>query len=149
MIEGASIDKQAHAQDAERAIWDTIEFDRAVGVAKRFAEETNSDSDPNNDTLVVVTADHETSGFSLIGVRNPDPRIPRGSRDTVRACLFTNACGCNGIWFAAFHVAVTRFTQRGNVVNIDAKLQHLTWLYFPRVDAARVAVEKCRRQESS
>jgi alkaline phosphatase len=63
MIEGASIDKQAHAQDAERAIWDTIEFDRAVGVAKRFAEETNSDSDPNNDTLVVVTADHETSGF--------------------------------------------------------------------------------------
>ena len=85
MIEGASIDKQAHAQDAERAIWDTIEFDRAVGVAKRFAEQTNSDSDPNNDTLVVVTADHETSGFSLIGARNPDPRIPRGSRDAARA----------------------------------------------------------------
>ena len=85
MIEGGSIDKQAHAEDAERAIWDTIEFDRAVGVAKRFAEQTNSDSDPNNDTLVVVTADHETSGFSLIGARNPDPRIPRGSRDAARA----------------------------------------------------------------
>ena len=85
MIEGASIDKQAHAEDADRAIWETIEFDRAVGVAKRFAEQTNSDSDPNNDTLVVVTADHETSGFSLIGARNPDPRIPRGSRDAARA----------------------------------------------------------------
>lgn len=84
MIEGASIDKQAHYEDADRAIWDTIEFDRAVGVAKRFAEQTNSDKDPNNDTLVVVTADHETSGFSLIGARNPDPRIPRGSRDAAR-----------------------------------------------------------------
>jgi alkaline phosphatase len=84
MIEGASIDKQAHAMDADRAIWDTIEFDRAVGVAKRFAETTNSDADPNNDTLVIVTADHETGGFSLIGARNPDARIPRGSRDAVR-----------------------------------------------------------------
>ncbi len=85
MIEGASIDKQAHAEDADRTIWETIEFDRAVGVAKRFAERTNSDTDPTNDTLVIVTADHETSGFSLIGARNPDPRIPRGSRDTARA----------------------------------------------------------------
>lgn len=85
MIEGASIDKQSHWEDADRAIWDTIEFDRAVGVAKRFAEQTNSDADPNNDTLVIVTADHETSGFSLIGARNPDPRIPRGSRDAARA----------------------------------------------------------------
>ncbi|MGI9165876.1 MAG: alkaline phosphatase [Pyrinomonadaceae bacterium] len=85
MIEGASIDKQAHFEDAERTIWETIEFDRAVGVAKRFAEQTNSDADPNNDTLVIVTADHETSGFSLIGARNPDTRIPRGSRDAARA----------------------------------------------------------------
>lgn len=85
MIEGASIDKQAHAQDGDRAIWETIEFDRAVGVAKRFAERTNSDTDPNNDTLVIVTADHETGGFSLTGARNPDPRIPRGSRDAARA----------------------------------------------------------------
>ncbi len=84
MIEGASIDKQAHLMDADRTIWETIEFDHAVGVAKRFAEKTNSDANPNNDTLVIVTADHETSGFSIIGVRNPDPRIPRGSRDLVR-----------------------------------------------------------------
>lgn len=85
MIEGATIDKQIHAEDADRAIWETIEFDRAIGVAKRFAEATNSDNDPNNDTLVIVTADHETGGFSLIGARNPDPRIPRGSRDAARA----------------------------------------------------------------
>jgi alkaline phosphatase len=70
LIEGASIDKQAHAVDAERMIWDTIEFDRAVQVALDFARRTNADADPANDTLVVVASDHETGGLGLIGVGN-------------------------------------------------------------------------------
>jgi alkaline phosphatase len=60
MVEGAHIDKQSHAMDAERAIGDVIEFDRAVDVARRFADEAG-------DTLIIVLADHECSGFSLIG----------------------------------------------------------------------------------
>ena len=60
MIEGASIDKQAHLMDSDRWVLEVIEFDRAVAVAKRFAE-----SHP--DTLVIVTADHECSGAALIG----------------------------------------------------------------------------------
>jgi alkaline phosphatase len=70
MVEGASIDKRAHAVDAERTIWDVIEFDRAVQVALEFAGRTNADRDPSNDTLVIVTADHETGGLGLIGVGN-------------------------------------------------------------------------------
>src|SRR5688572_5951142 len=70
MVEGASIDKRAHAADAERMIWDVIEFDRAVQVALDFAARTNGDADPANDTLVIVTADHETGGLGLIGVGN-------------------------------------------------------------------------------
>ncbi len=70
MVEGASIDKRAHALDAERTIWDVIEFDRAVQVALDFAKRTNGDADPANDTLVIVTADHETGGLGLIGVGN-------------------------------------------------------------------------------
>ncbi len=70
MVEGASIDKRAHAVDAERTIWDVIEFDRAVEVALDFARRTNSDRDPANDTLVVVTADHEAGGLAIIGVGN-------------------------------------------------------------------------------
>jgi len=112
MIEGASIDKQAHFEDADRAIWETIEFDRAVGVAKRFAEQTNSDADPNNDTLVIVTADHETGGFSLIGARNPDPRIPRGSRDAARAYRgfpdYSDALRANSSWASARALTVTK-----------------------------------------
>ena len=70
MVEGASIDKQAHESDADRTIWDTIEFDNAVAVALDFARRTNGDADPANDTLVVVTADHESGGFGIIGVGN-------------------------------------------------------------------------------
>ncbi len=70
MGEGASIDKQAHAVDAERTVWDTIEFDNAVRVALDFARRTNTDGNPGNDTLVIVTADHETGGLGLIAVGN-------------------------------------------------------------------------------
>lgn len=60
MIEGASIDKQAHNMDTERWMLDTIEFDRAVRLARDYAEK-------RGDTLVIVTADHECSGAALIG----------------------------------------------------------------------------------
>jgi alkaline phosphatase len=60
MVEGAHIDKQSHAMDAERAVGDTLEFDRAVGVARDFAAR-------DRHTLVIVLADHECSGFSIIG----------------------------------------------------------------------------------
>ncbi len=60
MIEGASIDKQSHLMDSDRWPLEVIEFDRAIAVAKRFAEQ-------NPDTIVIVTADHECSGAAIIG----------------------------------------------------------------------------------
>jgi len=64
MVEGAHIDKQSHAMDAERAVDDTLEFDRAVAVARDFAEHVD------RRTIVIVLADHECSGFSIIGALN-------------------------------------------------------------------------------
>src|SRR5262249_31734133 len=60
MVEGAHIDKQAHIMDADRVIDETIEFDRAIAVARAFADQAG-------DTMVVVLADHECAGFSVIG----------------------------------------------------------------------------------
>lgn len=40
--------------DWERAVWDTIELDKAVGIAKAYADE-------HGDTLVIVVADHSHS----------------------------------------------------------------------------------------
>jgi alkaline phosphatase len=91
MIEGASIDKRTHDLDAERAIWDTIEFDNAVRVALEFAAQTNRDRDPANDTLVVVTADHDCGGMALIGVGNEryyPPALGQATRDYVATMRF-------------------------------------------------------------
>jgi alkaline phosphatase len=47
--------------DAERAVLDTLELDRAIAVARDFAENVD------RKTVVVVLADHECSGFSING----------------------------------------------------------------------------------
>lgn len=60
MVEGASIDKQAHNMDTERWVLDTVEFDRVVARCIAFQEK-------NPDTLIVVTADHECAGINIIG----------------------------------------------------------------------------------
>ncbi|KXG84482.1 alkaline phosphatase [Agrobacterium bohemicum] len=59
MVEAANIDKMSHPLDWDRAVIETIEFDKAVGVAREFAAK-------NPDTLIVVTGDH-THGVSIIG----------------------------------------------------------------------------------
>jgi alkaline phosphatase len=59
MVEGACIDKQLHTMDWQRATYDTIEMDKAVGIAKEFAKK-------NEDTLVIVVADH-AHGASITG----------------------------------------------------------------------------------
>lgn len=68
MVEGALIDKQAHSGDQERVVWEMLAFDRAVAAALEFARATNTDGVPGNDTLVIVTSDHETGGVVLPGV---------------------------------------------------------------------------------
>lgn len=60
MIEGGSIDKQAHLMDSDRMVIDAIEFDRAIEVCRQFAL-------THPDTLVIVTADHECGGANIIG----------------------------------------------------------------------------------
>jgi alkaline phosphatase len=74
LVEGASIDKQAHGMDTERWILDTIEFDRAVKVAREFAQ-------TRGDTLLIVTADHETAGVSILGASR---LTDRALQDTLR-----------------------------------------------------------------
>jgi len=60
MVEGAHIDKYAHSNDMENVVRCTREFDAAIGYAMEYATD-------NPDTLVLVTADHETGGIKLQG----------------------------------------------------------------------------------
>jgi alkaline phosphatase len=58
MVEGGQIDWASHSNEADNAISDTIELDKAVKVAKDYVL-------VDNNTLVIVTADHETGGMSV------------------------------------------------------------------------------------
>jgi alkaline phosphatase len=62
MVEGSQIDFACHANDSAWMMDEMIDFDYAVQVALDYAEE-------HGNTLVVVTADHETGGLTL-----PDPQ---------------------------------------------------------------------------
>ena len=58
MVEGSQIDWGGHDNDAAYLISELIDFDNTIGVALDFAK-------LNGETLVIVTADHETGGFTL------------------------------------------------------------------------------------
>jgi alkaline phosphatase len=62
MVEGGKIDWACHDNDAATTIHDVLSFSDAIQVAIDFYKKFP------NETLIVVTADHETGGMSL-GVR--------------------------------------------------------------------------------
>lgn len=60
MVEGSQIDWAGHANDSDGIVAEMIDFDKAIKAVLDFAEKDGS-------TLVIVTADHETGGYAIIG----------------------------------------------------------------------------------
>lgn len=58
MVEGSQIDWGGHENDADYIAKEMQDFDRTIGAVLDWAEK-------DKNTLVVVTADHETGGFSI------------------------------------------------------------------------------------
>lgn len=58
MVEGAHIDKNSHNRDGDNAMIAVLEFNKAVNAALDFAE-------ADGNTLVIITADHETGAVTL------------------------------------------------------------------------------------
>jgi len=58
MIEGSQIDWGGHANDTKYIITEMIDFNKAIGEILKFAKK-------DKETLVIITADHETGGFAL------------------------------------------------------------------------------------
>lgn len=57
--EGAQIDHGGHKNDLEFVVRELLDFDKLVGLAMEYV-------DKNPETLLIITADHETGGLSLI-----------------------------------------------------------------------------------
>lgn len=60
MVEGSQIDWGGHANETDYIVQEMIDFDQAIAAALDFAEK-------DGQTLVIVTADHETGGFAING----------------------------------------------------------------------------------
>ena len=58
MVEAAQIDSYGHKNEVGGIVTEGIDFDVAISEAIKFADKTGN-------TLVVITADHETSGFTM------------------------------------------------------------------------------------
>lgn len=59
MTEGAQVDYGGHANNMSYVASEVMDFDQVIGKALQFA-------DADGQTLVIVTADHETGGLSLL-----------------------------------------------------------------------------------
>lgn len=92
MVEGSQIDWGGHNNEAGYLISELIDFDKAIGTALDFAEK-------NGETLVIVTADHETGGFTLSSdKRNYNKILPSFSTDGHSATMvpvFAKGPGAN------------------------------------------------------
>ena len=60
MVEGSQIDWGGHAGSTIYVVEDMLDFDKTIGKALDFAAK-------NGETLVVITADHETGGMAITG----------------------------------------------------------------------------------
>lgn len=63
MVEGARIDKSEHSNDFPGTVQETLDFDKAIEAAVRFAER-------DGHTLVIISADHET-GATILSKADP------------------------------------------------------------------------------
>jgi len=68
MVEGSQIDWAGHDNNSEQILREVADFDDAVGVALDFAQR-------DGNTLVVVTADHETGGYALVDGSVNDKKV--------------------------------------------------------------------------
>lgn len=86
MVEGSQIDWAGHRNNAEHLITEVIDFDNTVGKALDFAEK-------DGNTLVIVTADHETSGFALAGDQYEDIRFATTQHTAAMVPVFSYGPG--------------------------------------------------------
>lgn len=69
LIEGSQIDWGGHANDTQYILDELLDFNQSIGQVLDFAEKSG-------ETLVVITADHETGGLSLAPPSHKEYKTP-------------------------------------------------------------------------
>ena len=107
MVEGSQIDFACHGNDSTWMMDEMLDFDYAIKVALDYAKEKGN-------TLVVVTADHETGGLTL-----PDPQ---GKYTNVVFDYSTRSHTCLPVMVYAYGPGAEQFTGWMQNTTIKGKI---------------------------
>lgn len=107
MVEGSQIDFACHANDSAWMVEETIDFNKAIQVALDFAK-------ADGNTLVVVTADHETGGLTMID--------PEGHYSNVCLSYSTRSHTCLPVMIYAYGPGAEQFTGWMQNNEVKAKI---------------------------
>ncbi len=106
MVEGSQIDWGGHQNDAGYVVTEMLDFDRAIAKALEFAVK-------DRNTLVIVTADHETGGMSLVGgdIKKGSVKAKFGSSDHTAVMVPVFAFGPGAQEFQGIYENVEVFNK--------------------------------------
>lgn len=107
MVEGSQIDFACHAGDSAWMVDETVDFSNAVQVALDYAK-------IHDNTLVVVTADHETGGLTMID--------PQGHYSNVSLNYSTRSHTCLPVMIYAYGPGAELFTGWMQNNEVKAKI---------------------------
>ena len=107
MVEGSQIDFACHAHDSVWMVDETVDFSKAIEVALDFAK-------ADGNTLVVVTADHETGGLTMID--------PKGHYSNVSFNYSTTSHTCLPVMIYAYGPGAELFTGWMQNCEVKAKI---------------------------
>lgn len=106
MIEGSQIDWACHDNNADQTIKEVLDFDETIGKVLDFAQKEKN-------TLVIITADHETGGMTL-----PDGNV---INQTIKALYSTK--GHSGVCVPVYSYGPGSEYFRGFMENSSIKLK--------------------------
>jgi len=139
MVEGSRIDMAQHNNDIASTYYEFLDFDAAINVAIEYAK-------THDDTLVIITADHETGGFTL-GAGNYDQQYPgynyyptdifnvQRSADYIMQQLLAQNLATN---ISAIQEAVASYT--GYYLNSSYEVNYLTQSFSVNTLATQAAI---------
>ena len=108
MVEGSQIDSYGHSNDFANETYETYEFDLAVAAALRYVA-------LNPDTVLVITADHETGGLSIPGtpsaenIRTSETRYSTSNHHWVDVPVYAVGYGTDALAGCQENTDIARF----------------------------------------
>ena len=123
MVEGSQIDFACHGQDSAWMVDETVDFSNAVQIALDYAK-------ADGNTLVVVTADHETGGLTMID--------PQGKYTNIAINYSTRSHTCLPVMIYAYGPGAEQFTGWMQNNEVKAKILKACGIEETEVDTTSV-----------